>query len=338
MTELRRDIVRESWVLIAGGKALKPSDFLISKSYNNISTIVNPGVCPFCEGNEAHTPGELAACRINGSGPDEPGWLIRTVPNKYSMFNMRPGELAHCTDGIYSRCNGLGQHEVVIETPVHNLQLHELPEEQTINLIYMLQQRFKALAADPRIKYIQIYKNRGLLAGASQEHSHSQILAFPMVPDKNRGITSYYYEQGKCLICRIIADEIEQRERIIYESDHFVILCPYAPRFSYETWIIPKKHQSFFADIYGDEIKELQAVIRGYLASMLACLEDPSYNIMINSAPVNTPDIDAYHWYIEVTPRLVITNAVEIASGYFINPVAPEAAAQVLRDDLLIKF
>ncbi len=334
MTELRRDMVRDSWVLIANGKALKPSDFPINKS--SVS-LLGEEICPFCEGNEALTPGELDAFRPNASLPNEPGWLVRAITNKYAMFAMKNEDLEFCCSGIYSRCNGLGQHEVVIETPQHGIQLHELEADQIVLLLKMLQKRFRALAADDRIKYIQIYKNKGLFAGASQDHSHSQILAYPMVPDRNKGLPKYFNEHRRCLMCQMIEEETGQ-DRIIYESDYFIILSPYAARFSYEAWIIPKKHQKYFADIDDLEIKDLQAVLKGYLGSMLACLANPSYNIMINSAPVNVSKQDGYHWYIEIIPRLVISNAVEIASGYFINPVDPESAAKILRDGLLIQF
>ncbi len=336
MTELRRDLVRDSWVLIANGKALKPSDFPINKSAA-VSSRLGDEICPFCEGNERLTTREIDAFRPGGSLPDEPGWVVRAITNKYAMFGMKKESLEYNSSGIYSRCNGLGAHEVIIDTPQHGIQLHELKADQIFLLIKMLQKRFKALAVDERIKYIQIYKNKGLFAGASQDHSHSQILAYPMVPDRNKGVPKYFKEHGRCLICEMIEEESRQ-DRIIYESDYFIILSPYAARFSYEAWIIPKKHQKYFADIEDTEIKDLQAVLKGYLASMLACLDNPSYNVMINSAPVNVTGQDGYHWYIEIIPRLIISNAVEIASGYFINPVDPESAAQILRDGLLIEF
>jgi len=335
VTELRRDIVRDSWVLISSGKALKPGDFPINKS--KISALGSEETCPFCEGNEALTTPEIAAYRPNGSQANEPGWLIRTIPNKYAMFKMKQGDLDIQSSGIYNRCNGLGQHEVIIETPKHGLELHELPAAQMKLLFEMLQQRYRALALDSRIKYIQIYKNRGLFAGASQEHSHSQILAYPMVPDKNRGLRRYFKEHRDCLICQIINEEMHQQERIIYEGEHFILISPYAARFSYEAWIVPKQHREHFVDINKEELYELQIILQGYLETMLACLENPSYNIMINSAPVNIDRQGVYHWYMEITPRLLIANAVEISSGYFINPVAPEAAAEILRDSLNIR-
>lgn len=314
---------------------MKPSDFPINKI--SIASEFGEGICPFCEGNEALTTGELDAFRLPASLPNGPGWLVRVITNKFAMFNMRRPEMEYRSGGIYSRCNGLGYHEVVIETPEHGIQMHEMEDAQIILLLKMLQKRFKVLAADERVKYIQIYKNKGLFAGASQEHSHSQILAYPIVPDRNRGLLQYYSEHGSCLMCQIIEQELNQ-ERIIYESDYFIILSPYAARFSYEAWIIPKRHERYFTDMSEAELKDLQVVMKGYLSSMLTCLENPSYNIMIHSATVNLPKHDAYHWYMEVIPRLVIANAVEIASGCFINPVDPESAATILRDGLLIKF
>lgn len=336
MTELRRDIIRDSWVLIAAGKALTPGEFPINK--NGLKSGSREEVCPFCGGHESYTTDEVAAVRLDGSKSNTPGWLIRTIPNKYAAFEMLSGDLNIHQDGIYNWCCGLGYHEVIIETPEHSLELHELPAFQIELLFKMMMERYRALSADPRIKYIQIYKNRGLFAGASQQHSHCQVLAYPVVPDKNRGLPDYFNKHGECLLCQLLEQEKKAKSRIILETDHFVLLCPYASRFSYETWIIPKYHREQFVDIDDCEIKDLQILLKGYLASMLACLDNPSYNIMINSAPVNMPYQGGYHWFLEVTPRMLIANGVEIASGCFMNPVAPEAAADILRSCLLIEI
>ena len=328
--ELRRDLVRDNWVIIATDRALKPNDFPINKGWENTRKS-GQHFCPFCEGNESYTTDEIAAFRDNKTLPNTPGWTIRTIPNKFSAFKLE-GELELKYSGVYESCNGLGQHEVVVETPQHGVEFHQLPAAQIKQIYLMLQQRYRQLASDPRIKYIQIYKNRGLFAGASLEHSHSQILALPSVPRENQGLSKYYQQQGKCLLCATQEAERESRQRLIYESEHFQLICPYASRFSYETWLIPRRHTEHFADINEEELNDLVAVIKIFIPAMLDCLNDPSYNIVINTAPVNWNFAGGYHWYMEITPRLIIAAGVEFATGFYMNPVAPEIAATMLRE------
>ncbi len=192
------------------------------------------------------------------------------------------------------------------------------------------------MSKDERIKYIHIYKNRGLFAGASMGHSHSQIVGLPLVPDENPGVTRHFKETGHCLLCEIIEQEIKDQQRVIYATDNFVLICPYASRFPYENWIIPRKHTAHFGAINETEISELAVVIKYFIKAMLQCLNDPSYNIMIVSAPVNVDGPAAgYHWYIELTPRLIVTAGLELGTGYYVNPVTPELAADILRESLL---
>lgn len=331
MPQLRRDLVRDDWVVIVTRRALKPEDFPINR--NSVRAEFNGSLCPFCEGHEQETTPEIVAFRTEGSLADAPGWLVRTIPNKFPVFSLE-GELRHDEEGIYQRYNNVGQHEVIVETPQHDVQLQQLPLEQVALVFKMMILRYRALASDKRVKFIQIYKNKGLFAGASQGHSHSQMLAFPIIPTSFRGIRQYHLRTGKCLLCTMVEEELQRGERVIYESDHFLVLCPFASRFPYEAWIIPKRHQEHFAQMQPEEILDLAVLLRNYLAGMLASLQDPSYNIMINSAPVNTEEPYGCHWFMEITPRLLVANGAEIASGFYLNPVAPEVAAGILQLEL----
>lgn len=331
--ELRRDLVRDNWVIIATDRALKPNDFPINKGREK-PRVSEKQFCPFCEGNESFTTDEISAVRDNDTLPDTPGWTIRTIPNKFSAFKLE-GELELKKSGIFESCNGLGQHEVVVETPEHGIDFYQLPVDRIKQIYSMLQQRYRELAKDTRIKYIQIYKNRGLFAGASLEHSHSQILAFPGVPRANQGISRYYEREGKCLLCTILAGEKENKQRLVYEGKHFLLICPYASRFSYETWLIPKRHTEHFADINDEELDEMANIIKAFMPAMLDCLNDPSYNMVINTAPVNQEVGGGYHWFLEIVPRLIVAAGVEFATGYYMNPVAPEIAAAMLREKML---
>ena len=201
-------------------------------------------------------------------------------------------------------------------------------------IVSMLKQRYNALSEDHRIKYIQIYKNRGMFGGASLDHSHSQIVGLPFVPTENQGLPQYYQEKGKCLLCDMIKQEQDSKVRIIYEGECFIILCPYAPRFAYESWIVPKRHTEHFGQLNEIEEKELALLMKKFTVAVIDCLANPAYNFVINTAPVNAPYEPGYHWYLEVTPRLLVTAGVEVATGVYMNPVAPEVAAQMLKESL----
>jgi UDPglucose--hexose-1-phosphate uridylyltransferase len=310
---------------------MKPNDFPINKSGG--AEIDQQQFCPFCEGNENHTPPEVAAFRNSNQPVNGPGWSIRVVPNKFSPFKLRGG-LDLIDNGIFQSCNLLGKHEVLVETPHHGLEFHNFDTGQ-IELVYrMVCQRYSELSADQRIKYIQIYKNRGLFAGASMTHSHTQILALPAVPGENRGLLKYYNQHHQCLLCSVLKEEKKQQVRVVGESEYFLIICPYASRFSYESWIIPKKHAEHFNAISNEELEDLAETIKAFLLTIVECLDNPSYNIVINTAPVNVPYCEGYHWFLEIVPRLIVNAGVEFATGCYMNPVAPELAAVCFRDRL----
>ncbi|MEN6414832.1 MAG: galactose-1-phosphate uridylyltransferase [Veillonellales bacterium] len=332
MSELRRDVIRNNWVIIATDRALKPNDFPINKQ--GAKTAEFKGFCPFCEGNESFTPEEIAAYRRNDTQANLPGWQVRTIPNKFSALELK-GSLIKINNGVYSSYNGLGKHEVVVETPQHEIDLPEYSLDDITLILNMLKSRYDQLMKDERIKYIHIYKNHGLYAGASLGHSHSQIVGLPIFPNENRGIDKYYKKTGRCLLCDILEQEINDRERVIYETDHFVLICPFASRFSYETWIIPRKHTAHFMNVGSEEVKELAAILKYFSIAIKEGLNDPSYNMIIVSAPVNVENpIEGYHWYIELTPRLIVSSGLEIGTGYYVNPVAPEISASILKESL----
>ena len=331
MSEIRRDLVKQNWVAVASDRALKPNDFPIAK--RDLGKVAAGGFCPFCEGNESFTPPEVAVYRPEDTEANSGGWSIRTIPNKFSAFELQ-GQLVESQKGVYKTYNGLGKHEVVIETPEHGVEFHEFDQERVYKILTMLKQRYNDLARDERIKYIQIYKNRGMFGGASLEHSHSQIVALPFVPRENEGLPQYYASKGTCLICDMVQQECTEKERVIWETEDFVLICPYASRFSYEAWIIPRRHTEHFGQINEQEMDSLAHILLTYTRAMIDCLQDPSYNFVINTAPVNVDHQSGYHWYIEVTPRLLVQAAVEVATGIYINPVAPEISAQMLKESL----
>lgn len=331
MPELRQDLFKNSWVVIATDVELKPRDFPINRSGSQ--HVIANSFCPFCEGQESTTPPELDCYRKEGTAPNTPGWQVRAVPNKYSAFN--PEESVYSkNEGMFTCASAFGQHEVIVETPRHDLEFHELPLEQIEQVFKMLRQRYNTLAEDQRMKYLQIYKNRGLFAGASLSHSHSQLVGLPMVPEVCQVLPRYYKENHTCLMCRMLEEELKDKKRIVWTSEHFVILCPFASRFSYETWIVPRRHTEHFGGITDQEISDLAAATKRLLTTLLERLENTSYNIIYNTAPVNVDYQPGYHWNMEITPRLIVTNGIEMGTGYHINPVSPEIAARVLREQI----
>ncbi len=332
MPELRKDVIRGHWVSFASDRALKPSDFPTAQKSRTEEK--KNGFCPFCEGYEQNTPPEVDSCRPDDTLPNTPGWKIRVIPNKFSAFDPSL-ELSPRKNGICPVMNGVGVHEVIVETPEHERGWQDYTAEEIYQLLQIYQRRFQALEKDDRIRSIQIYKNYGFYAGASLAHNHSQLIGFPFVPAALRGVVSYHQETGRCVLCDLMKQELEEKTRILYEGTYFVLLCPYASRFSYETWLVPKTHRPHFKELPEAEIREMAEILHRYLPKMLNVLGDPSYNLVINAGPVNV-ETDSkepcFHWYMEILPRMMIQAGVEVASGVYMNPVTPEYAAEILRE------
>ncbi|MFC1562695.1 galactose-1-phosphate uridylyltransferase [candidate division KSB1 bacterium] len=329
MSQLRKDPILGRWVIIAEERARRPSDFtpLPDKPSN--------GVCPFCEGNEHMTPKEVFSYRDQGSPPNGPGWNIRVVSNKYPALRIE-GDLEKRGDGIYDRMNGIGAHEVIIETPKHVISITELSDEEVAGIIKIAKERMLDLKGDKRFLYGMLFKNVGAAAGASLEHSHSQLIVLPSVPirvkQEMHGSLEFFNYRGRCIFCDIIRHEKEQKERIVYETNKYIAISPYASRFPFEIWILPKEHMSHYENISDSDFMEISDCLKTTLTKLESTLERPPYNFMVHSSPFNTNNVEYYHWHIEITPRLTRVAGFEWGTGFYINPVAPENAAKFLRE------
>jgi UDPglucose--hexose-1-phosphate uridylyltransferase len=290
--------------------------------------------CPFCAGHEHKTPPEVLAFR-NGTGPNQPGWSLRVVPNKFPALRVE-GDLSRSGEGIYDRMNGIGAHEVLIETPEHVVSTGELTEKQLEDGFWAFRDRINDLKRDRRLRYVILFKNHGEAAGASLEHSHSQLIALPVIPKRAQeeidGARRYYEFRERCVYCDIVSQELDEGTRLIIETDHLIAVAPYAPRFPFETWIIPKKHHSHFEDAEIGTIQSLGSVMRSLMRKIEKVLEHPSYNVMVHSAPIQEPPIHHYHWHIEIIPKLTRVAGFEWGTGFYINPTPPEEAARYLRE------
>ena len=328
MPELRKDPVVNRWVIIATERGARPSDF---------STPPVPpkrGFCPFCEGNEDKTPPEIMAFREPGTAPNTRGWRVRVVSNKYPALQIE-GNLDKRPQGLYDMMNGIGAHEVMIETPEHCTSLTQLKTKNVEEVMWTYRERLIDLRRDHRFAYGMIFKNVGSVAGASLEHTHSQLIVTPIVPSllerEMNGARQFYNYRDRCLFCDIAAQEIADGRRVVVEEENFVAFTPFASRFPFETWLMPKTHQSHFENVQRLGIDELADVLKRTLTKLERALENPPYNYVIHTGPFTSSDLEAYHWHIEIIPRLTKVAGFEWGTGFYINPVTPEAAAEFLR-------
>jgi UDPglucose--hexose-1-phosphate uridylyltransferase len=329
MPEFRKDPVVNRWVIIATERANRPQE---------PKTVEKPrraGPCPFCMGNEAMTPPEILAYRDKNSQPNQPGWSVRVVPNMYPAL-VPDAAQDRFTRGLYESMSGLGAHEVVIEVQEHATRLAEVGEEQFQNLVKAYRDRMLGLRQDKRWRYVLIYKNEGAQAGATFEHLHSQLVALPIVPrevgDELEGAKKFYQQNRQCVYCAVINADVADRSRIVIENQHFVALCPYAARFSFETWILPKRHRSCFDNASEAERREFALTLREMLVRLDRCLDHPPFNYVLHSAPFDAIEDYYYHWHLEIMPRMSGIAGFEWGSGFFINTAAPENTARLLRE------
>ncbi len=330
MPELRKDPVTGRWVIIATDRAKRPSDFVREKV-----EIRGLGFCPFCNGNESKTPPEIQAYRSDGSFRDTPGWTLRVVPNKFPALGIE-GTLNRQGEGLYDKMNGVGAHEVIIETPNHQMTLATMPARLIEDVLWAYRDRIVDLKKDRRFKYMLIFKNHGEAAGASLEHTHSQLIALPVVPkrvlEEVESAKEYYTDKERCIFCDIIRQEEESGIRLISENEYFIALAPFAPRFPFEMWITPKVHQSAFEESRKNDFEQLASVLKDMLTRLDRVLDHPAYNYIIHTSPVPESSNDYYHWHLEIMPKLTKVAGFEWGTGFYINPTPPEESAKFLRE------
>ena len=334
MPEYRQDTLTGRIVIVAEERAARPHQFDITdKSYQ--------GMCPFCEGNEALTPCETAAFRHADSRPNSPGWRVRVVPNKYPA--VVPGDVSpvlrdHSFLHTGGKTDGIGQHEVVIDTSRHVLSVSELTPAEAADMLAMYRLRLQALRTDSRWAYVQIFKNVGAAAGASLPHSHSQLVAMPFIPPSLRSILQRSVESQRCVWCERLQSELLSGERIVEETEHFVALCPFVSRFAGEIEIYPKNHEPGFDQVNISALDELAGLFRRTVIRLEKAVfwmkNSLAYNIVLNTEPFqyDAGDVSScFHWHFSILPSLARAAGFEWGTGLHINPISPEQAAQRLR-------
>jgi UDPglucose--hexose-1-phosphate uridylyltransferase len=333
--ELRKNLVTREWVIIAKGRGKRPSDFAQQEAAGPPEPDYDEN-CPFCPGNESKTPPEVFAMRDTGGGKrNSAPWRVRVVPNRYAALRIdasdRPREV-----GICLARDGFGAHEVIVETPHHNVDLWQMDTAQVESVIEAYRQRFLYYEAGDALRHVLIFRNHGVKAGTSLAHPHSQLIAAPVMPRQLQvelhGAADYWEYMGKCVFCALVDFESRGDERTVLQTEHFIVVTSFAGRYPFETWILPKRHAIRFADMSEAEAGDFAGVLKEALGRIAICLGHPSYNYAIHSAPAAEHNVRAYHWHMEIFPRITTLGGFELGSEIYINVVTPEDAARYLRE------
>jgi len=338
MSELRWDPLKRHWVIIAADRGRRPNDFLTADPPPTPMTS-----CPFCYGNEDKAPHEIFAIRPSGP-PDSPNWRVRVIPNKYPVLRVE-GDLKSWGHGLYDVMNGIGAHEIIIETPDHAKGMADLSPEEITEVLKAYRFRILDLRRDLRFRYMVLFKNHGLRAGATLSHSHSQLIAVPLVPPVTvtelKVCRDFFDQKGRCIFCDIIEFELHAGDRIVKDFPGYVIFAPFASCLPFELRLFPKRHSHDFALLDDIELGELAVAMKDMLVRLKEVLNDPAYNFILHSSPSlmprpGKPDFWSsieydYHWHIELVPRITPIAGFEWGSGFHINPTPPEEAAAFLR-------
>lgn len=338
MSELRWDPLRDKWVIMTLGKGRWPQDFFFPKE------VLTTRACPFCPGNESRTPPEIYAFRPGGGAPNQAGWKIRVIPNRFPALRIE-GELESRAEGLYDCMNGIGAHEVIIETADHGKTLADLSEKQITEVLKVYRSRMLDLRNDSRFRYLFVCKNHGIGAASHIPHSHSQLIAVPVLPPtvatELRTCREHFERKRRCLICDLIRQEQAVGSRIVSDDGNFIVYAPYAASFPFGLMIAPVGHKHDFTQQSDGQLSGLAAVMRDTLRRMRTVLRDPPFSFTLHSVPPmhlrwgSQSDWDVmpeyYHWHIELAPKLTRMTGFEWGSGFHINPAPPEEAADFLR-------
>jgi UDPglucose--hexose-1-phosphate uridylyltransferase len=330
MPQMRRDPVTGGWVILSPERNIRPQ-YYTDGGENTLA----PNDCPFCKGNESMTPPEVYCIRENNSHANQPGWNLRVVPNKYPALKVE-GNLDKQGEGFYDKMNGIGAHEVVIETPEHNKGLADLSQHALTDIFLTFKHRILDLKQDFRLKYIQVFKNQGASAGATIPHPHAQIVALPVVPetiDKELKNAQHHYQiKGRCIYCDILHHESRERKRLLLENSDYMVIAPFASRFPFQLNIYPNHHDASFEATDDALFPPLAEIFKESLTAINRTLETPAYNLVLHNAPFDGNVKDYFHWHLELVPVISGTGGFELGTNSYINPTPPEEAIKILKD------
>lgn len=327
--QIRLNKLTREWVIYAPARRKRPQDFQ-KQNHKSQKSRHTTKKCPFCP-NYEH---ELEPILLELPNPEGTNWQTRVVPNKFPALSPHANPHRYI-QGIYLVMSGYGRHEVVIESPDHNQDLATMSLAEVEIVIETYHRRYIELMQAHDNMMAIIFRNHGVIAGASLKHPHSQIIVTGMVPQHRRWreeeAQRHYDDWGKCIYCDMLGFEIQEQIRIILENDAFVAFVPFAAEVPFEVWIMPKVHQADFGSVSEKEKKEFAWILREILVRLAQKLDDPDYNYVINTAARYKAEEPQVHWYCQIKPRLTTPAGFEIGSGISINPSIPELDAEFLR-------
>ncbi|MFC1902638.1 galactose-1-phosphate uridylyltransferase [Chloroflexota bacterium] len=331
MSEIRQDPTTKEWVIIAKERAKRSHDFVSKRAGTDLPAYAPS--CPFCPGNEAMTPPEI----FSYQDKENLSWQVRVFVNKFPALTPGGSMIRRVEDDFFLSMDGVGVHEVIVETPEHNKPLALMNDGGVGNVLRAYQERYNELSQLLFIQSIIIFKNHGPSAGTSLEHPHSQLVATPVVPRQIRMryevAIRHYDDTGRCLYSDLASREREIGSRMVMETDRFVVFHPFASRQPFETWIVPKiSKEACFGNASAEDLGDLAHVLRITLLKLYRGLNNPDFNYVIDSAPVRDDNNDYYLWHLRIIPRLTEMAGFEIGSGIHINTTLPEETAQFMRE------
>ncbi len=347
MYELRKDPLLGRWVIVAKDSTMRPDDYFSysSKAEQKAEQFSNEDKCLLCSGHEDSTPSEILAYREPKTEPNSPGWWTRVFPYQYPVLKVE-GDLNRQGVGMYDKMNGIGAHEIIVESPEHNKTPEDMDITQMERVILTYRDRISDLEKDCRLRYILIYKDHGStfsVNGPRSLHPHSQLIATPVIPKKIKeeldGAKSYYDYKERCIFCDIVKEEIKIGSRIVEERGSFIAFCPFAPLSPFEIWIMPKRHSCSFTEIKNEEAIDLAGILRSVLLKIGDVLNRPDYSYTLHTAPNRIPRGghwhtlgDDFHWHLEILPRITKPAGFEWGGGFYVIPTPPEESARYLRE------
>lgn len=327
-SEFRQNKATGQWVIIAPARGQRPHDFSQHRD-NGGQLPVWDAECPFCPGNEHMLPPLITEIPASGRAP----WQTRVAPNKFPALTPDKGA-ERSVRGIYLAMPGVGRHEIIIESPNHNVDIPQMPSEEVKLIVETYHQRYLDLTGEDPDMSVIIFRNHGERAGTSLVHPHSQLIATGIVSPKMRLRESeaqrYFNRCGRCVYCDIVASEEHDRRRVVLENESFLAFVPFAAEVPFEVWVLPKRHQASFGRISDEEKSDLALALGEILSRLVEKLSDPDYNYIINTATPSKSKEPHLHWYLQVRPRLTTPAGFEIGSGIQINPSVPEEDADFL--------
>lgn len=330
MPYFRRDPFGRAWVLLSPERGLESSDFG--------SVPLAPAMSPLSPGGTAPVGAEMAAVRPATSAVDSPDWRMRALVHPAEMVSSRPHPVDEGS-ALFTQLPALGYHELIVEHPDARERLETMNPGHLTELLRFYRDRVDVAASRPGVKHVQVTRNFGRAAGALYEHPYGQILAVPVtdrwVGEEKQVGAEHFKQHGSCLFCDVLREELAQRERVVTQNESFVAFAPFASKTPFETWILPRQHNSSFAAVAANSLPELADILQVLVRGLGDALDNPPYNLTLHTDVAGGgPD---FHWHIEILPRLTNQAGFDWGTGFFVNPTLPEDAVRFLREAVALQ-